>query len=232
MEYIKVLGRFGIVIGILVFIIVFIQNSFNSALIKDSVEYNLLYSYNIEEYDENNSILTVCFKNNGIKSLEDVRLNIQFNKEIKGDIELVDTVIYTLILSPNPVLKNYLVYYKGDIYPSEHKYLLLKFLNKNNSITNRDIRLMIGCKYCNGIPVKDAYISQEINYSNLRLYINGANKLLWLIFFRLIFPIFIILLILFALFKLIIKIPFVKKIILYLDIEELTNKYDKKQKNK
>jgi hypothetical protein len=211
MDYIKLLGKFGLIISFLVFVLLFVQNSFNSDLIKDAVEYNLLYSYNIEQDDEY-SVVAICFKNNGIKSLENIKFNCIFNDEV-DNVQIYDTLSFSLTSPLHLVLKNYLIYYDYNFYPSECRTLLIKFHNKNNKITRDKISLFVSSKYTNGIEVKNAFINQEINYSNLGLYIQGANKLLWLIAIRLVLPVLGISLIIFILCKLIIKIGIVRKII-------------------
>jgi hypothetical protein len=199
------------IVGFVVFVLLFVQNSFNSNLIKDSVEYNLLYSYNIEKIGSN-YLLIVGFKNNGIKALEDIKIEFKSNNDKITNIEIEDTVSYCYKSNNKSVIKNGTVIYKSSFYPSEFRTLIVK-LTTDHVISNENINLFVTCKFTNGIKVENAYVSKEINYTNLKLYVNGANMLLWLISIRLVLPILLISLFVFIVAKLAIKIEYIRIII-------------------
>jgi len=217
MDYIKSLGKFGLIIAAIVFIVTFVQTAFNSNIIRDSVEYNLLYSYEFDGIDSDKCILSICLKNNGIKTLENIRFYFRDNKDIISEIFLPDTINYSIESSSKLILKDYTITYKNNLYPLEYKDVLI-ILHKaeNKKINLDDFNLFVSCMSTNGIKVDNAYVSKNINYENLNLYINGISKLLWLTTLKIVFPVFITLIIIVLTYNILTKNRKIKKVINYL----------------
>jgi hypothetical protein len=214
MDYIKSLGKFGLIIATIVFIVTFVQTAFNSNIIRDSVEYNLLYSY---EFDETDAILSIGLRNNGIKTLENIRLYFRDNRGAVNEISLQDTVNFSVEPSNKLILKDYTITYNNNLYPLEYKNLLIVLhKDENNKINLPDFSLFVSCMYTNGIKVNNAYTSKNINYENLNLYINGIGKLLWLTTLKIVFPIFATLIILVLIGNVLMKNRKIRKTINYL----------------
>lgn len=213
MNYVKFFGKIGLIISFLAFVIVFVQNSFNSQLIQDTINYNLIYSYNIENYQNKENFLVIHFKNNGIRSIDSIRINIKSRTNKIRKIFTQDSLNFKEISSDSlKVLQKLTLLFKGAQYPSEYENVIIQFVTNKQLILADDIDVSVNCKFTNGIIVKNAVVANEINYKNLILYIKATNKLLLLISLRIILPLIVISILFLFLYKFISKFSFLEYI--------------------
>jgi len=210
MDFFKQLGKFGIAIAFLAYTMIFVQDSVNTKLIQDSINYNLIYSYDVEyNKKEGSNLLVLHIKNNGIKSLKNIRVKLSSNNNNISQFILVDTLNF--IDNENNenynkyiVLKKSILTSKNTLYPSESisSIFIIKY-PKERRVKKCDFILTVNTELTNGIKVKNAKIDNEVNYTNIDLYIDATKKLIISILLKIILPIIILLLFLLFLFYLI-----------------------------
>ena len=193
MEHINKYGIFGLAIALIGFTILFVQNTLDSKLIQDSVNHNLIYSYELKNIDKSEAQLVFHFKNNGIKSVEGIRIKVQSRTNNIKAFELTDTVKYEITsIDSLKVFKEITIQNIGKLYPTEDQSLLLRIYKKNIISGEIDLNVSVNNEFTNGILVENALIDNEINYNNIELYLKGSHALLISVFMRLILPFFLI----------------------------------------
>ena len=216
-EFIKEYGKIGMLLAFLAYILVFTQNSLNSQLIKDSINYNLIYSYEILTKE---NLIAIHIKNNGIKSLKNIRIKIQSHNNNIQNLNTSDSINFKSAFtdSNNKVLKTLLLESKNIIYPSERISQVIPLITKDNYFVNeKDFSVSINTEQTNGIKVKNVIEITEINYNNINLYLDGNNKLFTSLIIKIILPIIFIIIFILILYKLVKKTKIVKEVIRYFE---------------
>jgi len=204
MDYlIKYFGKVGLLLAILAFLVLFIQNSLGTGYIEKIINHNMLYDYDIildrSLKRQNNihicNIFVIC-KNSGLDSLSRVRFNVEsLNPSVKA-IYPVDSSSFSktnsIDLGKSPFFRA-TYEFKGEIYPQE---ILIKYFNlelSSDLMSDQDINeyveLRVFSHEAPAIRIKNMSKDRSVNYKNLDLLIRGIQLSLFKIMILIVLPI-------------------------------------------